>query len=92
MLRLLPGIGQIYLLIRDKMKQTAEERLKQLLESRLFAFHPHASDQLCKVIILRGDVSQPMFGMTKDQWTPLLSEVHILFHLAASVKFNASFR
>lgn len=40
------------------------------------------------VTIVTGDVMLPQLGVDSDELNPVIQEVSIVFHCAASVKFN----
>lgn len=45
-----------------------------------------------KIICINGDVSDPDLGLSYDDRQRLCSEVTIVFHAAATVKFNETLR
>ncbi|CAD1471397.1 unnamed protein product, partial [Heterotrigona itama] len=78
LMRLCPSIGAIFLLIRSKKDQTIEQRFKK-------AKHPSV---LSKVRLVQGDVTLPDLGLSQDDRITLIENVNIVFHIAATVKFN----
>lgn len=89
-LRSLPEIGTIYVLLRPKKGVTSpNDRLKELFSSRVFSFHPYSQEQLSKVIPLAGDVSLPFFGLSNGDLEKIANEVTVIFHVAASIRFDS---
>lgn len=82
----------MYVLVRDKYECSAAKRVEKLLTSRPFTFHPINPKQFKKVITIRGDVTEPNLGLSKEDRESLKNNVHVVFHVAACVKFDASFK
>lgn len=92
MVRTMFQVQRIYLLIRPKNKTSVDQRLQQLLQSPIFSFNKYAANQMRKVIAIEGDLSRSDLGLNERDRRTLLQDVHIVYHVAASVKFDASFR
>jgi len=81
-----PDIGGIYVLIRPKRGQEPNERLKHIFETAIFKETPkHLLD---KVVALAGDITLPKLGLSDDDEARLVNEVSVVFHSAATVKFE----
>jgi len=87
--RVLFPIKRVYVLIRSKKDATAQERLDELLRSKIFSFHQYSVNQLNKFVAISGDCSLPDLGINDEDKQTLINEVNIVFHCAASVKFDA---
>ncbi|KAG9509476.1 putative fatty acyl-CoA reductase [Fragariocoptes setiger] len=90
-LRSCPDITNIYILLRPKRGKTVEERLKNLLDSELFDKVRSKHDgkqQLAKVKPIAGDITWPRFGLSDTALDTLRDSVTLVFHSAATVKFN----
>ncbi|XP_055693258.1 putative fatty acyl-CoA reductase CG5065 [Lutzomyia longipalpis] len=89
LLRSCPGIGNIYLLIRPKRGQEVKDRFSDLLGAPIFdkrrQEHPNS---LNKLIPIYGDISLEVLGLSKDDQALLCRNVSVVFHLAATVKFD----
>lgn len=89
LLRSSPGINRIYLIARPKKGKTIEERKTALFKEELFQpllkMYPNATD---KVIFLPGDVAELECGLSKEHQQELFDNVSIVFHSAASVRFD----
>uniref|UniRef100_A0AAR5Q418 Fatty acyl-CoA reductase n=1 Tax=Dendroctonus ponderosae TaxID=77166 RepID=A0AAR5Q418_DENPD len=89
LLRSCPGVAQIYLLIRPKKGQNAQERLQQLLCSPLFdTLRKERPNDLSKVVPIEGDITQPELAISPSDRTTLSLCVNVVFHSAATVKFD----
>ncbi|KAJ8916622.1 hypothetical protein NQ315_000267 [Exocentrus adspersus] len=89
LLRACPGISRIYLLIRPKRDQQAQERLQQLLCSPLFdSVRKERPGDLSKVRAIEGDITQPELAIAPLDIALLTSSVNVVFHSAATVKFD----
>ncbi|KAF6210890.1 hypothetical protein GE061_014002 [Apolygus lucorum] len=87
LLRSCPGIETIFLLIRTKKGMSPKERLKELLDNGVFD-RVRDSGALSKVVAIAGDVMDPGLGISEADKARLCSQVTIVFHSAATVKFN----
>ncbi|KAJ8916621.1 hypothetical protein NQ315_000266 [Exocentrus adspersus] len=89
LLRACPGVSRIYLLIRPKKGQQAQERLQQLLCSPLFdSVRKERPSDLSKVRAIEGDITQPELAIAPSDIALLTRSVNVVFHSAATVKFD----
>jgi len=92
LLRSCPEIKVIYVLLRPKKGQSIEERLQTITDLQLFdvlrAVQPNFSE---KIIPINGDVTQLELGMSSSD-VELMKNVSIVFHSAASVRFDDSLK
>ncbi|XP_014283392.1 fatty acyl-CoA reductase 1 [Halyomorpha halys] len=90
LLRACPGVKRIYLIIRPKGGQTPQERWANIVKDELFekllAEAPDIMDR--KVTVLDGDMSLINLGLTQENIEELKNTVDIIFHSAATVRFN----
>ena len=78
---------KIFCIIRANTKEEAEERGTQLCERM-------RSDEMQKyqqIVFLKGDVSEPMLGCTKQEFQTLIEQVDTVFHNAAEVNWIKSY-
>ncbi|KAK9507276.1 hypothetical protein O3M35_007173 [Rhynocoris fuscipes] len=87
LLRSCPGIQNIFLLIRVKKGLQPQERLKELLNNNVFD-RVRDTGVLDKVIAVAGDVMEPELGLSESDKERLFQNVTVVFHSAATVKFN----
>lgn len=93
LLRSCSNLKKIYILLRDSHHASASERLKHILSSALFCrLWSGFPDFESKIQVIRGDVAQPDFGISDEDKETILSEVSIVFHLAATISFNEPLR
>lgn len=83
------NLRRLYLLIRTKRGVPTHTRLEDLLASKLFdnlrEKRPH---MLAKVAAVAGDITEDRLGLSPADEELLMSEVSIVFHSAATVKFD----
>ena len=81
-----PGVGQIYLLIRPKRGVEVKDRLSSLLAAD--PFKDLSEKQLSKVEAVEGDITLPRLGLSEIDESKLQENVSVIFHSAATVKFD----
>ncbi|XP_049883826.1 putative fatty acyl-CoA reductase CG5065 [Pectinophora gossypiella] len=87
-----PEIGRLYLLMRAKRDVMPEKRLLHLKQSQIFENIRRTNPaQLDKIHMIAGDVSVPQLGISLESLA-LLNEVSIVFHSAATLKFDEELR
>ncbi|CAG9794554.1 unnamed protein product [Diatraea saccharalis] len=83
-------LDRIYLLMRSKKGVKAEDRLADIYST--IAFDRLRSEMpdifQSKVFVVTGDVMEPGLGLSDEDRTLLVNRVHIIFHVAASVRFD----
>lgn len=89
LLRSCPAIKTIYILVRPKKGSTPHQRVEDLLKSKLFDKvrneDPNFNE---KVIAVSGDILEENLGISESDKETLINEVSIVFHSAATVKFD----
>lgn len=89
LLRSCPGIKNIYLLIRPKKGLEINTRLTEILNSQLFdKLRRERPNDLSKIIPIRGDITSEELGISENDQLLLNQTVSIVFHSAATVKFD----
>lgn len=93
LLRCCPNIRSIYLLMRPKKGQTIEQRLEDMVQNRLFdklrKERPNFEDVLRPV---QGDIMADKLGVSEHDSQLLAEEVEIVFHSAATIRFDEHIR
>ncbi|XP_075988680.1 putative fatty acyl-CoA reductase CG5065 [Anticarsia gemmatalis] len=83
-------LDRIYLLMRNKKGVKSEDRLEKLYATpcfdRLRKERPGVFES--KVFVIAGDVMEPGLGLSQEDRTLLVNKVNIVFHIAASVRFD----
>ncbi|XP_063926620.1 fatty acyl-CoA reductase 1-like isoform X2 [Zophobas morio] len=91
LLRSCPDLKTIYLLLREKKGQTPEDRIKTITDLPLFdVLKSKNPDSLNKIKIVVGDVRELDLGLDLHERQALIDEVNVVFHGAASVRFDDS--
>ncbi|KAL5289055.1 hypothetical protein ACFFRR_009324 [Megaselia abdita] len=89
LLRSCPDIKNIYLLIRPKRGQEVSARMHELLNAPLFeALKKEKPRDLGKVIPICGDITSEQLGISDKDQELLCKNVSVVFHSAATVKFD----
>jgi fatty acyl-CoA reductase len=93
LLRSCPRIHRIYCLVRPRRGKGAAERLKSMLEEPLYdnlrSLNPGYMNQ---VVAISGDIQEENLGIELDDVTLLEENIHIVFHSAATVRFDEPLR
>nr|CAD7601195.1 unnamed protein product [Timema genevievae] len=89
LLRSCPATKKIFIIIRPKRGKSPEERKEKLLNCVIFnslkATNPIFHE---KLVMVSGDISLPNLGLSPLDYEMLTQQVNIIFHLAATVKFD----
>ncbi|MBP9866066.1 MAG: SDR family oxidoreductase [Candidatus Omnitrophica bacterium] len=80
-----PGLQPIYVLARDSRKLSAEERVQKLLETSTASRESRG-----RLNILKGDVTDPNFGLSDADIAKLSRDVRRMFHVAALTSLNGT--
>ncbi|KAJ7329297.1 hypothetical protein JRQ81_015471 [Phrynocephalus forsythii] len=89
LLRSSPNVKAIYILVRPKAGQLIQNRVENMVKCKLFDrvreewpnFHE-------KIKPINAELTQPELGIAPEDAAELLSEVNIVFHCAATVRFD----
>ncbi|XP_047098214.1 fatty acyl-CoA reductase wat-like [Schistocerca piceifrons] len=93
LLRSCPGVSTVYVLVRDKKGVPLRERLRAHLDKVVFSKARAACpDYLRKVVAVAGDCTQPGLGISPADAAELTGRVSVVFHVAATVRFDADLR
>lgn len=86
-------IRNVYVLMRPKSGHDVRHRLEQLLNGRVFdrvkKEQPQAMD---KLVAISGDITLPGLGISDIDEKTLTDNVSVVFHAAATVKFDESLK
>ncbi|XP_011495398.1 PREDICTED: putative fatty acyl-CoA reductase CG5065 [Ceratosolen solmsi marchali] len=89
LLRSCPRLSAIFILIRPKKGRTIEQRFTELIENPVFdRLRRECPGDLGKLFPVKGDVSQPELGLSSEDRQMLMQRVNIVFHSAATVRFD----
>ncbi|XP_037701158.1 fatty acyl-CoA reductase 2 isoform X2 [Choloepus didactylus] len=88
-----PNLKVIYILVRSKANQTPQQRVFQILNSKLFEKVKEVCPDVHKKIRpIYADLNQNDLAICKEDMQELLSCTNIVFHCAATVRFDDSLR
>ncbi|XP_045770535.1 fatty acyl-CoA reductase 1-like [Maniola jurtina] len=87
-------LDRIYLLLRNKKGVKAEERLASLYSSKCFDRLRKEKPDIFqkKVFFIAGDCSEIGLGICAEDRTLIVNRTNIIFHVAASVRFDDSLK
>ena len=84
-----PEVEKVYVLIRPKKGELPKDRLVSLLRSTpIFKPWKDQVGLLNKMEAMHGDITLPNLGMSDQDIATLVDHVSIVFHSAATVRFN----
>ncbi|XP_011705903.1 PREDICTED: putative fatty acyl-CoA reductase CG8306 [Wasmannia auropunctata] len=93
LLRSCPDVAEIYVLIRPKKGLSVRERLKKILDNKLFdVLRSKQPSSFDKVIPITGNVAAENLGLCEADREKLIDKVSIIFNVAASVRFDESLK
>ena len=82
-------VGKIYMLIREKKGVNPEDRLAALFKSPLFeCVKKERPEVLSRVVSVTGNIEEDLLGLSASDQARLASEVEVVFHCAATVRFD----
>ncbi|CAH0549647.1 unnamed protein product [Brassicogethes aeneus] len=89
LLRSCPELEKIYVLMRPKKGKHLQERVEQIISIPIFDLIRESNpSQFKKLIPIDGDVTKLNLGLSKEDRQLLVNDVNIIFHAAASVRFD----
>ncbi|KAJ8706363.1 hypothetical protein PYW08_010989 [Mythimna loreyi] len=84
-----PDLDRIYLLLRNKKGVKSEDRLNDLFSSICFdRLRKERPDFQSKVFVIAGDVLEVGLGLSEEDRALIVNRANIVFHVAASVRFD----
>ncbi|OXU24628.1 hypothetical protein TSAR_006068 [Trichomalopsis sarcophagae] len=89
LLRSCPGIAFVYLLVRPKKGKDVHQRTEELFDDPLFSKLREEQPKFRhQIVAISGDCSLPGLGISAADKATLVREVSIVFHVAATVRFD----
>ncbi|CAH2101760.1 unnamed protein product [Euphydryas editha] len=87
-------LDRIYLLLRTKKGVKAEDRIADIYASKCFDRLRKEKPDIFekKVFFIAGDASELGLGMSDEDRTLIINRANIVFHVAASVRFDDSLK
>ncbi|KAK0396316.1 hypothetical protein QR680_001667 [Steinernema hermaphroditum] len=88
-----PDIKNVFVLVRDRRGVAPKDRIQKLLESPIFnRLRLRDSSIFQKIIPLTGNLMEEELGLNELDMRRICEEVSIVFHCAATVKFDEVLR
>ncbi|XP_065170715.1 fatty acyl-CoA reductase wat-like [Atheta coriaria] len=82
-------VKKIYCIVRDKKNQLADERFHQMFESKMFDNVKNKYSNLKeKVCVISGDCLMENLGLNEKDRNFLVENIEVIFHVAATIRFN----
>ncbi|KAG7201486.1 hypothetical protein KM043_004245 [Ampulex compressa] len=89
LLRSCQDISTLYILIRSKKGKSVHSRLEDLFQDRVFdRLKKEVPKFRDKIVAVNGDCSVEGLGLSEADRNTLIQEVSIVFHVAATVRFD----
>ncbi|XP_072938820.1 putative fatty acyl-CoA reductase CG5065 [Epargyreus clarus] len=84
-----PKISKIYVLVREKKNISADDRIRKMLELPIFnRLRNERPEDMKKIIPVQGDIAFSKLGLKPEDEEMLIKTVSMVFHFAATIKFN----
>ncbi|KAF2896427.1 hypothetical protein ILUMI_09750, partial [Ignelater luminosus] len=83
-------VKKIYVLVRTKKGKNPQERLKEMFAGPLYDLlrKTRGDEILNKVVAIPGDVMELDLGLSPENRKMLAEEVNMIYHLAATIRFD----
>lgn len=89
LLRSCPDIKTLYLLVRPKKGKEPEQRIEEIISSKLFnKLRAEQPEFQKKLIPVCGDILHENLGVCRTDEQKMIDDVDIVFHSAATVRFD----
>ncbi|KAG7274828.1 hypothetical protein CRUP_038801 [Coryphaenoides rupestris] len=89
LLRSCPEVRSVYVMVRPKAGQCPQSRIKDVINSKLFdQVQDEQPDFAEKIVAVSSDLTQKEMNLSKEDQATLAEHINIVFHCAATVRFN----
>ncbi|XP_063052872.1 fatty acyl-CoA reductase 1 isoform X2 [Engraulis encrasicolus] len=89
LLRSCPGVKSTYVLVRSKAGQSPQQRIADMVNCKLFdRLREEQPDFAEKIVAVNSDLTLPELDLSKEDQETLAANVNIVFHCAATIRFN----
>ncbi|MGH0143251.1 UNVERIFIED_CONTAM: hypothetical protein FKN15_040281 [Acipenser sinensis] len=93
LLRSCPKVKAVYVLVRQKAGQAPKARIEEMVICKLFdRLREEQPDFKEKIIAVNSDLTQLELDLSKEDQEKLADCIQIVFHCAATVRFNESLK
>ncbi|KAJ8719812.1 hypothetical protein PYW08_011987 [Mythimna loreyi] len=87
------AVSKIFILLRSKKGKSIEQRLIELLQDPVYDLLREQQPNFAqRLIVVSGDVAELRLGLSEKDWNTITEQVHIVFHLAATTRFDEVLR
>lgn len=84
-----PDIKNVFIIVRGKKDKDVKERINEMVVSPVFnRIREKNPSALNKIIAFEGDITLDKLGMSDKDLQVFYDKVNVIFHSAASIKFN----
>ncbi|XP_037945170.1 putative fatty acyl-CoA reductase CG5065 [Teleopsis dalmanni] len=84
-----PQVRCIYILIREKNGKSVNARFHEFQQHKIFErIRLNVPKRLEKLVCLKGNIESDDFGLSNTDKKILCTQVNVIFHSAATVRFN----
>jgi alcohol-forming fatty acyl-CoA reductase len=84
-----PDIENIYVVVRGKKGKGVSERIEDIIKTPAFDRIREKKPQVInKIVAFEGDITLDGLGMSNEDLKTFYDRVNVIFHSAASIKFN----
>lgn len=89
LLRDCPLVKKLFLLTRSRRGVNPQQRIDNILDSGIFdKVRDMGGDWRSKIVPVKGDIAEENLGLSDEDWETLQESVEIVFHSAATVRFD----
>ncbi|XP_077994546.1 fatty acyl-CoA reductase 1-like isoform X2 [Glandiceps talaboti] len=89
LLRCCPNIDVMYLMVRPKAGQPPQQRVQEMIATKLYdKVREENPSGLERIIAVKSDMLEPGLGLSDEDREMLQQEVGVVFHVAATIKFD----
>ncbi|TRZ01771.1 hypothetical protein DNTS_025599 [Danionella cerebrum] len=93
LLRSCPEVNTLFLLVRPKSGQSMTERVRDMMSCKLFDRVREDNPEFEKKLVpISSELMQPGLNLSKQDVETLTSSVHIVFHCAATIRFDEALK
>ncbi|XP_039391833.1 fatty acyl-CoA reductase 1 isoform X6 [Mauremys reevesii] len=93
LLRSCPKVKAVYILVRHKAGQTPQERMEEMISCKLFdRLRDEQPEFKEKIIAVPSELTQSELDLSEQDKEKLIDCINIVFHCAATVRFNETLR
>lgn len=93
LLRSCPKVNSVYVLVRQKAGQTSQEQMEEILSSKLFdRLRDENPDFREKIAAINSELTHSKLALSEEDKEVIVDSTNIIFHCAATVRFNENLR